>query len=61
MIERNDVELIAEMACRLDEMKNLFPEPAWRERLARAVDDMHEVAVQADAAHGFDLYLRGNE
>lgn len=56
MIERHDVELLSDIACKIDELKNLFTEPEHRRLLTRAVGDIHRVAVEADAANGYGLY-----
>lgn len=56
MIKRHDVELLAEMACRIDDLKNRFPERGHQIFLARAVADLHYVAGKIDAQYRLGLY-----
>ncbi|MGE5621487.1 MAG: hypothetical protein ACM3VY_00525 [Candidatus Bathyarchaeota archaeon] len=58
IVNRADVERLSDLACQIDDLKNFFDE-AQRQVLARVVDDLHQVAVEADAAHGFGFYAGG--
>ncbi|MBL8396152.1 MAG: hypothetical protein JNK99_15640 [Candidatus Accumulibacter sp.] len=57
-IARADVANLAHLATALEYLKNKFTDPMWRAALRRAVIEMHGVATEIDAEHGFGIYQR---
>lgn len=54
-ISHDDVELLAETAVAIDHLKNDLPD-TLRDKLARIVASLHEVAGELDVQHGFGIY-----
>lgn len=54
----DEVALLANMACAIDDIKNQLPVGERRERLRFVVDEMHAVAGQLDRLYGFGIYAQ---
>lgn len=54
---RTCVEHIANLNCDIDSLKNGLPPGALKDRIAKAVGEIHAVAEEIDQANNFGLYL----
>ncbi|BCB28420.1 hypothetical protein SKTS_33060 [Sulfurimicrobium lacus] len=56
MTERNDVALLADMACEIDYLRDKFLKPEWHDALTACVKTLHDVAQAASTEFGFEIY-----
>lgn len=47
---------MSDLVCDIDYLKNSIVDAAQRERIERAVAEIHAVASEVDASNGFGLY-----
>lgn len=52
---REDVQLLADLAANLDDLKNRLP-VAQRQQLAFTVAELHDIGETFDAQHSFGIY-----